>query len=38
MKDILDRMNIPSKSDIDALNEKITILTEKIDEMQESES
>ncbi|GMQ79094.1 MAG: phasin family protein [Anaerolineae bacterium] len=38
MKDILDRMNIPSKSDIDALNEKITILTEKIDELQESES
>ncbi len=38
MKDILDRMNIPSKSDIDALNEKITVLTEKIDEMQESES
>jgi poly(hydroxyalkanoate) granule-associated protein len=38
MKDILDRMNIPSKSDIDALNEKITILTDKIDELQESES
>jgi poly(hydroxyalkanoate) granule-associated protein len=38
MKNILDRMNIPSKSDIDALNEKITVLTEKIDELQESES
>ena len=38
MKDILDRMNIPTKSDIDSLNEKITILTEKIDELKESES
>ena len=37
MKDILDRMNIPSKSDIDSLNEKITILTEKIDELKDSE-
>ena len=38
MKDILDRMNIPSKSDIDSLNEKITVLTEKIDDLKESES
>jgi len=38
MKDILDRMNIPSKSDIESLNEKITVLTEKIDELKESES
>ena len=38
MKDILDRMNIPTKSDIESLNEKITILTEKIDELKESES
>lgn len=38
MKDILDRMNIPSKRDIESLNEKITVLTEKIDELQESES
>ncbi len=38
MTDILDRMNIPTKSDIDSLNEKITILTEKIDELKESES
>ena len=38
MKDILDRINIPSKSDIEALNEKITVLTQKIDELKESES
>lgn len=38
MEDILARMNIPSKSDIDALNEQISALSEKIDELKESES
>ena len=31
MEDVLARMNMPSKSDIDALNRKITVLTEKVD-------
>ena len=32
--DILDRMNVPSKSEVDALNKKIALLAEKIDELQ----
>jgi len=31
MEDILGRMNIPTKSDIEALNGKISVLSEKID-------
>lgn len=33
MEDILDRMNVPTKSDIDALSAKITALTKKVDEL-----
>jgi poly(hydroxyalkanoate) granule-associated protein len=33
MEEVLARMNIPSKSDIDALSRKITALTEKVDEL-----
>ncbi|MEW5868632.1 MAG: phasin family protein [Chloroflexota bacterium] len=33
---ILDRMSVPSKADIDALSEKITELTRKIDELKKS--
>ncbi|MGD2079058.1 MAG: phasin family protein [Chloroflexota bacterium] len=33
MEEVLARMNIPSKSDIDALSRKITTLTEKVDEL-----
>jgi len=33
---ILERMKIPSKSDIDALSEKIALLTKKIDELKKS--
>jgi len=33
MEDLLGRMNISSKSDIEALNEKISALSEKIDEL-----
>ncbi|MGD8584050.1 MAG: phasin family protein [Chloroflexota bacterium] len=33
MEEILARMNIPSKSDIDALSRKISALTEKVDEL-----
>ena len=37
MEEVLARMNIPSKSDIDALSRKITILTEKVDELNKQE-
>ena len=33
---VLDRMNVPSKSDIDALSAKITGLTKKVDELKEA--
>ena len=33
IEDILDRMNVPRKSDIDALGEKINVLTAKVDEL-----
>ena len=37
MEEVLARMNIPSKSDIDALSRKITALTEKVDELSKQE-
>lgn len=37
MEEVLARMNIPSKSDIDALSRKITALTEKVDELNKKE-
>lgn len=37
MEEILARMNIPSKSDIDALSRKITALSEKVDELSEQQ-
>jgi len=33
---VLERMNVPTKSDIDDLSAKITALTEKIDELKEA--
>ncbi|MGB8646510.1 MAG: phasin family protein [Anaerolineae bacterium] len=33
MDRVYDRMNIPSKADIEALNEKISILTAKVEEL-----
>ena len=33
---VLDRMNVPSKVDIDALSEKITALSKKIDELKKA--
>ena len=33
MEDVLSRMNIASKSDIDGLNRKITTLTKKLDDL-----
>lgn len=37
LNDVLGRMNIPSKSDIDVLNERIAVLTEKVDELIETQ-
>ncbi|UCG25145.1 MAG: phasin family protein [Chloroflexota bacterium] len=37
MEEVLARMNIPSKTDIDALSRKITTLTEKVDELSTTE-
>jgi polyhydroxyalkanoate synthesis regulator phasin len=33
---LLDRMNVPTKSDIDALSAKITALTKKVDELKKA--
>ena len=38
LNDVLGRMNIPSKSDINVLNERIGILTEKVDELIKSQN
>lgn len=35
---VLDRMNMPSKSDIEMLNEKISILTAKVEELKKEKS
>lgn len=37
VEESLDRMNIPTKDDIDALSAKITALTKKIDDLKKSE-
>lgn len=36
IEELLDRMNVPSKSDIEALSAKITALTKKVDELKKS--
>jgi len=33
LEGVLDRMNIPSKADVEALSQKITVLSKKIDEL-----
>ncbi len=33
VESVLDRLNVPTKSDIEALSEKITTLTKKVDEL-----
>ena len=35
LEDLLDRMNVPTKTDIDALSAKITELSKKVDELKE---
>ena len=36
VQDLLDRMNVPTKADIEALSEKIAALTEKVDELKKT--
>jgi poly(hydroxyalkanoate) granule-associated protein len=36
LQEILNRMNVPTKSDIDALSAKITALTKKVDELKKA--
>ncbi len=38
VEDALDRMNIPTKDDIDALSDKITALSKKIDDLKKAQS
>jgi poly(hydroxyalkanoate) granule-associated protein len=35
MREVLNRMNVPTKTDIDELSAKITTLSEKVDELKE---
>jgi polyhydroxyalkanoate synthesis regulator phasin len=37
VQDLLDRMNVPTKSDLEALSAKITALTEKVDELNKTQ-
>jgi len=37
MEDLLQRMNVPTKSDIEALSAKITALSKKMDELKKQE-
>lgn len=36
IEDVLDRMNVPTKGDIDALSEKIAALTKKVEELKKA--
>jgi poly(hydroxyalkanoate) granule-associated protein len=36
IEEILDRLNVPTKSDIEALSAKITALTKKVDELKKA--
>jgi poly(hydroxyalkanoate) granule-associated protein len=38
MEDLLDRMNVPSKKDIDELSAKVALLSKKIDELTKPKS
>ena len=38
VEDTLDRMNVPTKSDIEALGEKIAELTKKVDELKKAKA
>ncbi len=36
VEDVLSRMNVPSKTDIDSLGEKVTALTQKVEELKKA--
>ncbi len=38
LDDVLERMNVPSKADIEALSHKITALTRKVEELKKAEA
>ena len=38
VQDLLDRMNVPTKADIETLSEKIAALTKKVDELKKTQS
>jgi poly(hydroxyalkanoate) granule-associated protein len=38
MREMLDRMDVPTKADIDALSDKITALSKKVDELKKAQS
>jgi poly(hydroxyalkanoate) granule-associated protein len=38
VEEILERMNVPAKSDIDALSDKITTLSQKVDELKKKQA
>jgi poly(hydroxyalkanoate) granule-associated protein len=38
VEDVLDRMNVPTKSDIEVLSEKISALSKKVDELKKSQA
>lgn len=38
IEEVLHRMNVPTKSDIDALSRKITALTKKVDELKKAQN
>jgi len=37
MREMLDRMDVPTKADIDVLGEKITVLSKKVDELKKAQ-
>lgn len=38
VEDVLDRMNVPTKADFEALSEKISALSKKVDELKKSQA
>ena len=38
VEDVLDRMNVPTKSDIEVLSEKISALSKKVDELKKAQA
>ena len=38
IEDILDRMNVPTKADIELLSDKISALSKKVDELKKSQA